>query len=133
MSLSIRRKDKIPNQNEQNGSDGMPKQKPYYQYDIPSSVVEIVKTICADYNRREQAIKFGNVSGEVLDKYIELNAIITAALEDVEFGIRMDILRDIQNRRGYDFSPASYCISKNTYYKRKKKLIYDIAKRLALI
>lgn len=111
----------------------MPKPKKYFQYELPSSVVEIVKTLCADYSRRERAIKYGNVTGAVLERYVELNATIDTALEDVEIGIRMDMLRDIQNRRGYDFSPASYCISKNTYYKRKKKLIYDIAKNLALV
>ncbi len=103
------------------------------QYELPTSVVEIVKTLCADYFRRERAIRYGNVTGAVLDRYIELNANIDMALETIEVGIRMDILRDIQFRRGYDFSPASVCISKNTYYTRKKKLIYDIAKRLSLI
>lgn len=111
----------------------MSKSKLYFQFELPSSVVEIVKTLCADYNRRERAIKYGNVTGDVLARYVELNAVIDRALEDIEVGIRMDMLKDIQNRRGYDFSPASYCISKNTYYKRKKKLIFDIAKSLALV
>lgn len=111
----------------------MPKPKLYFQFELPSSVVEIVKTICADYARRERAIKYGNVTGAVLARYVELNAIIDAALEEIEIGVREDMQRDIQNRRGYDFSPVSYCISKNTYYKRKKKLIYDIAKNLALV
>lgn len=111
----------------------MSRPKKYCQYELPTSVVEIVKTLCADYFRRERAIKYGNVTGAVLDRYIELNANIDTALEDIEIGIRMDMLRDIQCRRGYDFSPASYCISKNTYYCRKKKLIYDIAKGLALV
>lgn len=111
----------------------MSKPRSCFQFELPSSVVEIVKTICADYARRENAIKYGNVTGAVLARYVELNATIDGALEDIEAGIRMDILRDVQSRRGYDFSPASYCISKNTYYKRKKKLIYDIAKNLALV
>lgn len=111
----------------------MSKTKLYYQFELPSSVVEIVKTVCADYTRRDRAIKLGNVTGEVLTRYIELNSVIESSLEEIEVGIRMDILKDIQNRRGYDFSPASSYISKNTYYKRKKKLIYDIAKSLALI
>lgn len=39
----------------------MPKPKLYFQFELPSSVVEIVKTVCADYTRRERAIKDGNV------------------------------------------------------------------------
>ena len=44
----------------------MPKPKLYFQFELPSSVVEIVKTVCADYTRRERAIKYGNVTGAVL-------------------------------------------------------------------
>lgn len=111
----------------------MPKPKIYYQFKLPSTVVNIVKTLCADYNRREQAIKRGNVTGAVLDRFVELNAVIDTALEEIEVGIRKEILYDIQYNRGYDFSPVSYCIAKNSYYKRKKKIIYDIAKNLAFI
>ena len=111
----------------------MPKPKLYFKYDIPTTVVEIVKTLCADYNRRERATKFSNVTGDVLARYVQLNAVIDKALEEVEVGIRKDILQDIQKRRGYDFSTAAECISKNTYYRRKRKLIYDIAKGLALL
>ena len=110
----------------------MARQKLYFKYDIPTSVVDIVKTICVDYERRERSIKFGNITGAVLARYIELNSIIDAALEDVELGIRKSLLRDIQKRRGYDFSEANWAISKNAYYRRKRKLIYDIATRLAV-
>ena len=44
----------------------MARQKAYFKYDIPTSVVDIVKTICVDYNRRERAIKYGTITGEVL-------------------------------------------------------------------
>ncbi len=111
----------------------MARQKMYFKYDIPTTVVDIVKTVCSDYNRRERAIKFGTVTGEVLECYVKLNSIIDKSLEEVEVGIRKDMLSDIQKRRGYDFSAASLVISKNTYYRRKRKLIYDIAKELALL
>ncbi len=111
----------------------MPRSKMYFKYDIPKTVVELVKAFCADYHRRERAIKFSNVTGEVLERYVELNAVIDRALEEVEVGIREDILRDIRKRKGYDFSAAASCLSKNTYYRRKRKLIYDIAKGLSLL
>lgn len=31
----------------------MARQKMYYKWDIPTSIVEIVKAICADYERRD--------------------------------------------------------------------------------
>ncbi|MCD8308457.1 MAG: hypothetical protein LUD19_01285 [Clostridia bacterium] len=111
----------------------MPKSKRYYDYEIPSTVVDIVKTVCADYTRREQAIKYNGVSGETLANYINLNGIIDDALSDIETGIREELLRDIGRRRGYEQSNFCYCISKNAYYRRKRKLIYDIAKGLNLL
>ena len=111
----------------------MSRQKMYFKWEIPTSVVDIVKTICADYGRRERMIKHSAITGAVLDRYVELNSIIDKALEDVEVGIRRDLLEDIQKGRGYDFSAASPFLAKNTYYQRKRKLIHDIAEGLSLI
>lgn len=111
----------------------MARQKMYFKYDIPTTIVEIVKAICGDYERRERLIRHGTITGEVLSRYVFLNSIVDKALEEVEVGIRKNMLEDIQYRRGYDFSPASPFISKNTYYRRKRKLIYDIAVGLALM
>ena len=111
----------------------MARQKAYFKYDIPTSVVDIVKTICVDYNRRERAIKYGTITGEVLAIYVELNAIIDKALEDIEVGVRKCLITDIQKKRGYYFSDAQYLMAKCTYYSRKRKFIFDIAKSLALL
>lgn len=111
----------------------MAKQKMYFKYDIPTSVVEMVKAICLDYNRRERAIKYGTITGEVLDKYIMLNASVDKALEEIEVGIRKEILDDIGNKRGFQFSAISQMLSKNAYYRRRRKIIYDIAKELSLL
>ena len=110
----------------------MPKPKLYFQYELPFSVVMIVKAICADYRRREHKIKYSTASG-VTSRCAELNAIIDKALEEVEVGARRDMLCDICTRRGYDSSPCGAYMGKNTYYRRKRKLIYDIAKSLSLI
>lgn len=111
----------------------MAREKIYFSRDIPASVVNIVKTVCADYDRRERMIKHSSITGTVLEKYVEWNAIIDKALEDVEVGIRRSLLEDVQHGRGYDFSATSPFLAKNTYYKRKRKLIYDIAQGLLLI
>ncbi len=111
----------------------MSRQKMYFKWEIPTSVVDIVKMVCADYDRRERMIKYSTITGAVLEKYVELNAIIDKALEDIEIGIRRDMLEDIQQGRGYEFSAASPFLAKNTYYQRKRKLIHDIARGLSLI
>lgn len=111
----------------------MSRQKIYFKWEVPKTVVDIVKTICADYERREYLIKYSAITGTVLERYIELNAIIDKALEDVEIGIRRDLLKDISCERGFDRSYISLCIGKNTYYRRKRKLVHDIAEGLSLI
>ena len=111
----------------------MPKKKMYFKWEIPTSVVDIVKTVCADYDRRDRIIKNSTADGDVLERCIELNAAIDRALETVEVGMRRELLRDIYEGRGYDHSPISSYIAKNSYYQRKRKLIHDIASGLYLI
>lgn len=111
----------------------MSRQRMYFRWEIPTSVVNIVKSVCADYDRRQRIINSSVASTDVIARYSELNAVIDEALLDVEPGIRKDILNDIHLGRGYDFSPASPFLAKNTYYQRKRKLIHDIAKGLSLL
>lgn len=111
----------------------MAKPKKYLNWEIPTSVVEIVKAICADYYRRERIIKFGTATGSILERYVELNGAINSALQDIEVGLRDTILKDIQQGRGYYFSAAQELICKSGYYNRKRKLIYDIAISLSLL
>lgn len=111
----------------------MARQKMYFKWDMPTSIVEIVKAICADYARRERVIKFGTATGSILERYVELNGAINTALQDIEVGLRDTILKDIQQGRGYYFSAAQELICKSGYYNRKRKLIYDIAVSLSLL
>jgi hypothetical protein len=101
----------------------LPKKRIYDHWEIPTSVVHIVKSVCADYDRRAAVI----ASGEYREQYVNMNAAIDLALLSVEEGIRRIMLEDISHGRGYDFSPASPYLAKNSYYLRKRKAIHDIA------
>ena len=109
------------------------RRKRKYRGDIPASVAELIRSLCADYERRENAIKFSAITGPVLARYVELNAAIDTAMCGVEAGIREDLLADIGSGRGYEASALCMVMAKNTYYKRKEKVIKDIARELALI
>ena len=104
-----------------------------YEWEVPRDVVSIVRGICADYERREMAIRHSTITGRVLSRYIELNRAVELSLGDIEVGVRLLILDDVAAGRGYAFSPCSAFYSKNTFYERKKKLVFDIAKELSLI
>ncbi len=104
------------------------------KYNIDTSVVDIVKAVCADYSRRSRALLYSLLDDTIRREYLRLNSAIDKALEDnVEEGVRGYIFSDIQLGRGYDFSLASPFYAKNTYYQRKRKIIHDIAAALNLI
>lgn len=105
----------------------------YYDYELPSEVVQIVRGIVADYERRENAIKFSNVSGDVLSRYVEFNRAVDTALSVVDKNIRDDIMKDVALNRGYDFSLCSVHVSKCTYYLKKRQFIFSVANELNLI
>lgn len=111
----------------------MSRQAQFFQYKLPSSVVNVVKCIIIDYERREGAIKHSAISGAVLARYIELNGAIEKALSEIEAGIRTYMIDDIIHGIGYERSLVQPLLSKNAYYRRRRKLIYDIAVELALL
>lgn len=104
-----------------------------YRYTLPHAVADITQALCADYARRENAIKFSAITGPMLARYVELNAAIVTALDGVEAGIRDQLLDDIACGRGYESSPLAAQMAKNTYYARKQKVLTTIAKELWLI
>lgn len=111
----------------------MARKRIYYRWDIPSSVVIIVNAVLADYARREKIIRDANASEAVLNKAVELNALVDAALEDIEPVLRKDIVSDITDGRGYNRSSCSMILHKDSYYNRRRKLIHDIAVAMRLI
>ena len=111
----------------------MSRKTTYFQHKVPPGVVNVVKSIIIDYQRREGAIKHSAISGAVLARYIELNAAIDKALSEIETGIRTYMLDDIVKGIGYERSLVQPLLSKNAYYRRRRKLIYDIAVELALL
>jgi hypothetical protein len=104
-----------------------------YRYNLPRTVADIVQAVCADYTRRENAIKYSAITGPTLARYVELNAAIDTALEGVEAGIREELLRDIGHGKGYENSMIAPLMAKNTYYIRKRKVVLDIARGLSLV
>ena len=112
----------------------MSRAKLYKNNNVPKSVVNIVAAICRDYYRRDWIIKTQSQGKNIIliQKYIELNSVIDKALSEIEPGISQNILNDIISGRGYQYSEAK-CLSKDAYYRRRRKLIYDIAKALSLL
>ena len=104
------------------------------EHRLPHGVLQVVISICADYERRAAVLREG-ADGEdaVFARYQELNGAVDRALAQVEVGVRRDLLCDVALGRGYRRSAAQYMLSKNAYYRRRHKLMRDIAKELHLL
>lgn len=109
----------------------MSRRSVFGKWEIPRTVVEIVKSICADYDRR--AIAMENAAEDTVKTYKRLNESIDQAMTDIEPAIRRTMLEDIYTGRGYGYSPASAIMTKNAYYSRKRKAVHDIAVNLMLL
>ena len=105
----------------------------YKNWGVPASVVMVVTSVCADYTRRDKALRSCLISEPVQEKLQTLNSIVDKALEEIEPAIRKDIINDITCGRGYNKSACSLVMEKNTYYRRRRKLVYDIAIAMKLI
>ena len=111
----------------------MARHKQYFKWEVPATVVTLVKAHCNDYDRRAKIINNPNTSPTLAQNFREFNLVIDNALMDIEPGLRSALLTDIQIGRGFDASPIAPFLAKNTYYARKRKLIHDIAVGLHLI
>lgn len=112
----------------------MPRNKIYDTCELPRGVAQIAKAICADYDRRARALHAGIVDEKVRTTYTRLNAAVDEALSEIEEPfIRDELLRDMVARRGYDRSRAQVYICLNSYYARRRKVLYLVAKAASLI
>ena len=112
----------------------MPRNKIYDTCELPCEVARIVKAICADYDRRARAIRAGIKDSKVLANYTRLNSAVDAALSEIdEPTIRKEMLRDMVAGRGYERSGAVPYICENSYYARRRKVLYLVAKYTSLI
>lgn len=107
--------------------------KIFYEKDVPASVVKLVSAYCADLPRREKVISAKKADERLINVYRQINDRIFSALSDIEESLRGIFVSDIAENRGYGQSPAANFLSKNAYYARKKKVIYDISKYLNLL
>lgn len=104
----------------------------FIKHELPSGVVGVCVAIIADYNRRSREIAKGTLSESLLLSYKKYNDIVEQALECVEDDMRSELISDIESGRGYCHSRLACTCNKKTYYRRKRQIIYVIAKELGL-
>ena len=100
---------------------------------LPKDINDIINSLCHDYKRRKSLLERGKAHGQVKRYYIRLNNAIDEALEEeCDEGLRTHILNDIGENRGYRKS-AAYFVSQVTYYDRKRRVKFAMAKKLHFI
>lgn len=111
----------------------MGRNKIYFKYDDPITVVRIVEAIVSDVPRKERVINYSSERPELLANYIEINSIIQEAVAKFEPTLCRAIMNDIIDHIGYEKSNAAMYASKGAYYRRKRMFIHDVAVALMLV
>ena len=107
--------------------------KKYDIFKVPTHAKILVTAMIAGYRARQKAIDMKTVSDKVAATYENLNYCIDKAIESMEPGLRNIMLYDFEHRVGFKYSDACTFISANSYFRRKRRLIYDVAKMVNLI
>ena len=100
---------------------------------LPKTLTVLIIGICVDYERRRRALQEEPLREQVRNTYLELNRAVEKALEEVEPALRTDVLGDIAEGISYWHSSASLIISRNGYYRRRRRFLFDIARELCLV
>ena len=94
---------------------------------------KLVYAICADYKRRERLLSLGRLPQRTAANYRRMNAAIDKAIaRNIEPCDRADMLRSLQDRRGYNSGGVSHR-GINQFYRTKCRIMEDIAASLNLI
>ena len=96
-------------------------------------VKRLIYAICADYPRRAKLLSLGRLPMETAATYARMNAAIDNAIDhNIEQCDRKDMMRSLQDRRGYNSGGISHR-GRNQFYNIKQKIVKEIAASLNLI
>lgn len=110
----------------------MPRPRVFFKHNLPGEVVSVAVAVIGDYRRREREIERGVLSEHLLSAYKKYNGIIDEAVSVLEPGMRDEMLSDIIKGRGYEHSMIGWMLAKESYYMRKREVIYRVARGLGL-
>ena len=100
------------------------------RWELPVGIVDEVRGICRDYQRKRSELLSGKLSVEVKSLYERYNEAVNNALLSIEPELRAIILDDVIEKRGFYKSLAVGCVSHCTYESRKCEFIHQIAVNL---
>ncbi len=93
----------------------------------------LITAICADYQRRKEAIEQGLVGKRVRMEYSYINARVFEGAGEICGGALAEaFIADIGDRNGYCKSNI-VCFSENTYKQYKRMIKLNIARKLKLL
>ncbi len=103
------------------------------QEGIPESAEALATALCADYFRRERAIKEGEEPLRVRMEYEYLNRRIYTAARELCEGEEdaLGFIEEIGAKRGY--AKSRFTVSEKTYKVKKREVKLNILRRLYLL
>lgn len=105
----------------------------YDEHIMDNGLEEIIKSLCADFTRRDLVIKCRNAPFNVIMEYRFLNyRIMNAAIEIVGTRDARAFIKDIGEETGYADTDL-WLLSEVVYKERKSEVKCNIARRLSLM
>ena len=94
---------------------------------LPKTLAIYIEAVVMDYARREAALEGNDISESTRKQYIKFNIAVDMGFAFLEPALKDTMFKDIVSKRGYYSSEASAIICRNAYYKRRARILYNIA------
>lgn len=99
---------------------------------LPCTLSKMAEAVIADYPRRSIALAANDISEATRKQYLQYNVAVDMAVDFLEPTLRDIMLDDVVNKRSYYKSSASNIICRNAYYRRRDKMLYNVAVALKM-
>ena len=97
------------------------------------SLKQVIRALCADFERRCECVENGTVSRRVRMEYVYLNSrMLDAAYSVCGSELGRAFIKDLGDGVGYAKSPLADSLSESTYKRCKEGVVMSIAHRLHL-
>lgn len=104
---------------------------------LPKTLGMMIVSDAKDYFRRKKVLLSGTKTNDgIIAEYRRRNDIIYRAAVDTMYGneeLAEKLIEDVALRRGWQWSSLGMIMSHETFYARKRKMIYLVAKEYKLI
>lgn len=99
---------------------------------LPKTLSDYIEAVVRDYPRRASALEVESLSEPTRKQYLVYNVAVDMAIDFLEPALKKILIDDIIEGRSYYSSSAANFICRNSYYKRRSRILYNVAVALKM-